>query len=257
MFNLTDIKIFEFQSSSLIIVQVFATLSALVGLMFFEFSIQGLLVFLIFYFLYIGVGISMTLHRYYTHRSFEFKNKFIKKVCTIIGILAGRGSVLGWVYIHREHHAYADTPDDPHSPDINGWKSFLIPVPKSRKNINKGIIKEFFNKQDLLINRFYLLILLFYISILFLISPWLFYFAWALPIAVGHFLLNVFTYAGHKFGYVNFERKDQSKNNLILGLLLFGEGWHNNHHQNPKNYKLQIKWWEIDIINYIIKFIKK
>jgi fatty-acid desaturase len=257
MKNIFDIKIFEFTASSLIIVQILASISAISGIWVFDFDLTSFLVFLLFYFLYIGIGISMTLHRYYTHRSFEFKHKFFKHLCTTIALLAGRGSVLGWVYIHREHHAYADTADDPHSPEKNGWKAFIIPIPKDRENINKALIREFFTKYHLLTNRYYLLILLSYISLLFIINPWLFYFAWALPIALGHLFLNIFTHLGHSWGYRNFERKDNSRNNWIFGYLLFGEGWHNNHHEDPKNYNLSKKWWEIDLTGMVIAGIKK
>jgi stearoyl-CoA desaturase (delta-9 desaturase) len=257
MIHLKDIKIFEFKASSLIIIQIFATISAILGLWHFEFSWKEIITFIIFYFLYIGIGVSMTLHRHYTHRSFNFRSNFLKKICTLIALLSGRGSILGWVYIHREHHVYADTKDDPHSPEKNGWKSFLIPIPKDKKNINKTLIKEFFTRPHLLINRFYLLIIFLYTFSLFIINPWLFYFTWALPIAIGHLNLNIFTYVGHSYGYINFPRTDRSKNNFILGLILFGEGWHNNHHARPKNFNFSEKWWELDIISYVIKGIKK
>lgn len=256
MSNLLDTKLFEFRASSLVIVQGFATISAILGLWFFEFTVSALLIFALFYFLYIGIGLSMTLHRYYAHRSFEFKHKFIKDICTIIAILAGRGSPLGWVYIHREHHAYADTENDPHSLTHNGLKGFFMPIRRNKQHINKFLIKEFFTKFHLTINRYYLLILLIYITTLFILSPWLFYFAWALPVSVGHLILNIFTHLGHSYGYKNIERKDNSRNFWLLGFLLFGEGWHNNHHADPKNYNFSKNWWEFDLVSYFVRWLK-
>lgn len=257
MKRILNTKLFEFNASSLIMVQVFASISAIVGLWFVNFTYQSLFTFLLFYFLYIGVGVSCTLHRYYSHKSFEFKSILIKNIFTIISVLAGRGSPLGWVYIHREHHANAETKNDPHSLKHNGLKGFFIPIHKNKENINKALIKEFFTKDHLLINRYYLLILILYILILFTIDPWLFYFGWALPVSVGHLLINIFTHTSHRYGYSNFERSDNSKNFWIFGFLLFGEGWHNNHHADPKNYNLSRKWWEIDPIAFIIKGVKK
>ena len=37
----------------------------------------------------------------------------------------------------------------------------------------------------------------------------------------------------HVWGYRNYETPDGSRNNLIVGLLAGGEGWHNNHHAAP------------------------
>jgi stearoyl-CoA desaturase (delta-9 desaturase) len=68
------------------------------------------------------LGIWMTLHRYYSHKSFNFRYLFLKYIFTLIAILAGRGSPLGWVYLHRQHHAYSDTEKDPHSPKNVGYK---------------------------------------------------------------------------------------------------------------------------------------
>jgi len=255
--NLLNIRIFEFTSKSLVFVQGFATLSALIGMWIFTFDTISILTAIIAYFLYIGIGVGMTLHRYYTHRCFEFRNSFIKKICTLIGLLAGRGSVLGWVYIHREHHAYADTDNDPHSPKKNGWKAIIMPIPRDSQNINKNLIKEFYTREHLLINRFYVLIIFTWLLILLSIDPWLFYFVWALPVAIGHLILNIFTHLGHSCGYQNFERKDNSKNFWPFGYLLFGEGWHNNHHHEPNNYTTSKKWWEIDIIGHVIEGIRK
>jgi hypothetical protein len=50
------------------------------------------------------LGISMMLHRYYSHKSFKLDN-LAKWFYTVFAVLAGRGSPLGWVYIHRIHHA--------------------------------------------------------------------------------------------------------------------------------------------------------
>jgi stearoyl-CoA desaturase (delta-9 desaturase) len=60
-----------------------------------------------------------------------------------------------------------------------------------------------------------------------------------------------------RFGYRNHELSDDlSKNNFILGFLVWGEGWHNNHHKFPIRAKYGEKWWEVDISYLIIKLIR-
>ena len=41
--------------------------------------------------------------------------------------------------------------------------------------------------------------------------------------------------------------EDQSRNNLLLALITFGEGWHNNHHRYQSSVRQGFYWWEIDL----------
>jgi stearoyl-CoA desaturase (delta-9 desaturase) len=94
---------------------------------------------------------------------------------------------------------------------------------------------------------------------LLLINPWLAYFVWFLPVALTSVVWNSFIYYGHttKFGYTNFETRDTSTNSWLFSILLWGEGWHNNHHNKASSYTTQEKWWEIDVIGYLITLVKK
>jgi stearoyl-CoA desaturase (delta-9 desaturase) len=47
--------------------------------------------------------------------------------------------------------------------------------------------------------------------------------------------INVFCHST-KFGYRNFETKDQSRNIPVLAWLTWGQGWHNNHHFQGSSY---------------------
>jgi len=59
----------------------------------------------------------------------------------------------------------------------------------------------------------------------------------------------------HIFGRRRFPTTDDSKNSLILALLTFGEGWHNNHHYYSKSANQGFYWWQIDISYYILKVL--
>jgi len=54
----------------------------------------------------------------------------------------------------------------------------------------------------------------------------------------------------HRFGRRRFDTNDDSRNNLWLALLTFGEGWHNNHHFFPGSVRQGFRWWEIDVTYY-------
>jgi len=51
-------------------------------------------------------------------------------------------------------------------------------------------------------------------------------------------------------GYRHYETKDNSTNVWYLGLFAWGQGWHNNHHYNPKSFDfgtgVSKKWYEFD-----------
>ena len=60
----------------------------------------------------------------------------------------------------------------------------------------------------------------------------------------------------HMFGYRNFETTDNSTNIPTLGILMWGEGWHNNHHADPQNPSFKHKWWEFDLGGWFIKLLE-
>jgi stearoyl-CoA desaturase (delta-9 desaturase) len=51
----------------------------------------------------------------------------------------------------------------------------------------------------------------------------------------------------HLWGYRNYQTDESSRNNILVGLISNGEGWHNNHHAAPRSAKHGHKWWELDV----------
>ncbi len=52
-----------------------------------------------------------------------------------------------------------------------------------------------------------------------------------------------------------YDTNDDSRNNLWLALLTFGEGWHNNHHHYPASTRQGFYWWEIDLTYYGLRLL--
>lgn len=248
---------FNASATLLSIIQLLSSLATIAGIFYFEYTVTAWVIILLGYFLYSGVGVSMMMHRYWTHKSFEFKSKTLMWICSWFALMAGRGSIIGWVHVHREHHAFSDTAKDPHSPNINGWKVFFPHLLNYGEKINKSLVRDIFNRTQLNINKYYILLLLLWIGLLALIDLRLAYFGWIVPIAITQLVLNSFIYFGHSYGYTNHIHRDNSKNLWPFGILLWGEGWHNNHHKNPSKWNMQEQWWEIDLIAPVIRMIKK
>jgi len=174
-------------------------------------------------------------------------------VFTFISILTGRGSPLGWVYIHRLHHAFSDTDKDPHGPKTMGFKLFGFKPIEVQTKPNLFIVKDLMNPKQMLINKYYLLIILAWLVVLSIIDIQMIYFTWILPVFLVQLSQNSFNHFAHIYGYRNFETKDNSTNNFLLWPFILGDAWHNNHHANPGRWWQGEKWWEIDPPAFMIK----
>src|SRR4029079_18553053 len=75
----------------------------------------------------VGFGVTIGLHRLFTHRSFEAK-PWLLGTLAILGSMSVQGAVIHWVADHRKHHTFTDEEGDPHSPaphDAQGWERAL------------------------------------------------------------------------------------------------------------------------------------
>lgn len=209
------------------------------------------------YFLTGSLGVSITLHRYYSHKSFEFRNVFIKRLFTIFSFWGCIGDPISWVNNHRQHHRTTDKPGDPHSPKIIGfinsqWFSMYYTYPKI-KFVTEMIRDPFL----VFLHKNYFYIHITFILIFSLVSFKLLALIYLVPAAILWNAGSLINSIAHLYGVRTHSTNDNSVNNFVLGYLVWGEGWHNNHHNNPKNYTFSEKWWQLDISRYVIDLIKK
>lgn len=250
--------IFSSNNKSLFILQCSSILLILFGIILgVNFNIYYLLLSICMFYVYSIFGISMMLHRYYTHKSFEL-HPAVKYFFTLFAILAGRGSPLGWTYIHRIHHGFSDTEKDPHSPHFSSFNFIgFRPVQDPTKKINYFIIKDLMNPIQLKIDKYYLLIIITFLLLLFMIDYSLVLYAWALPVFTVSITQTLFNYFAHMQGYRNFETNDKSTNNIFLWPFILGDAWHNNHHHAANKLSTKIRSFEFDPIVGFINIISK
>ena len=209
-----------------------------------------------------GLGIGLGNHRYWSHKSFEFKYSWMKYLCGVCSVISGTGSTIGWVGIHRNHHVKVDSVKDPHSPKyINLFNMLFLKYNISSNDLLRrctDIAKDKFMKFT---HQYWLPCILSYITVLSFISLEALYFMFIIPSMVTMFMQAFTNYFCHKdLGYKNYISKyadDKSKNIWWLAYLNFGEGWHNNHHCQPLKYTNKVKWWELDLLGSIISRIKQ
>lgn len=172
-----------------------------------------------------------------------------------------------YAVLHRMHHAYSDTEQDPHSPhffkDIYHMTLHTAKIFRgflTRKNIpDPQFTKEYlpvWDKMDRLGHSGFTrsIFVLFYISIYVLFAPGFWWFA-LLPV---HFLMGpvqgaIVNWFGHKLGYRNYQLDDHSKNTSPWGVLLMGELFQNNHHKAKDNANFARRWFEFDVTYLIMR----
>jgi stearoyl-CoA desaturase (delta-9 desaturase) len=195
------------------------------------------------YFLTGCLGQSVTFHRALAHRSVTFSRP-VEMVFTMLGTLGGTMSSIAFVGMHRTHHAFSDQEKDPHAIQRKGWRilfsSYEFDVdPRFVKDLLRDPFHRFLHK-------YYTVILVLWASFLLVLSPMLCVFCFFIPVFWQITISNLGNILTHRQGYRNYDLPDQSRNNVLITILAWGEGWHNNHHASPSSWNLGHKWWEFD-----------
>jgi len=236
----------------------------------FFFSWEGLAVAIVLYFLSGCVGITLGFHRYLTHAGFK-TYKPMRWTLAFIGGLAGEGSAIDWVADHRKHHAHSDQEGDPHSPLDGGWWAHLVwlfPYHSSedKAEMHKRWAPDLLKDPGLVFLHKTFIVWHILLGLALGVAGYMIgggYMAASL-VVWGMFLrlavlLHVTWFvnsATHMWGYRNYDTTDKSTNLWWVGLLAFGEGWHNNHHAYPRMAVHGHKWWEFDLTWNVIRVMK-
>jgi stearoyl-CoA desaturase (delta-9 desaturase) len=203
------------------------------------------------------LGVNVGYHRLISHRSFQTYD-LIEKILSIIGVFTVIGSPLAWTALHRQHHKSTETDKDPHSPYIIGKFNAWVGIWK-KDPLDLRLIRDMRkNKFQRWLHNNYLSIIITYCLVLAMFNPLLIIFVFSIPACLSLFTTSVITVIAHCHGYKTYNLgHDQSRNSWIAHFLSLGEGWHNNHHAKPNEWKQGEKWWEFDPPSWIIRMIKK
>jgi stearoyl-CoA desaturase (delta-9 desaturase) len=208
-------------------------------------------------------------HRYFSHRSFK-TFRVVQFIFAVIGCSAVQRGPLWWAAHHRYHHQHSDDPNDLHSPRQKGifYSHMLWFLTPRALRTNYRLIPDFAKYPELrMLDRWDLLAPVGLAALLYGFGALL---EWGAPewgcngfqlLVWGFFISTIACYhvtylvnsATHLIGTRRYETKDDSKNSLIVALLTFGEGWHNNHHHYPNSTRQGFYWWEIDITYYVLQ----
>ncbi|QVW70611.1 acyl-CoA desaturase [Myxococcus xanthus] len=204
---------------------------------------------------------SLFQHRYAAHRMFTMTPRAERALHLSTALVQGSSYLdpRAYAILHREHHAYADTVRDPHSPAHHKhlprmmletgrrYGGLLTGNVQAEARFTGGypqwpVVDRFFSSWTSRLG-FGALYTLFYKR--FATRRW----HWALlPL---HFVMGpvhgaIVNWCGHRYGYRNFATRDQSRNTLPLDVVCMGELFQNNHHAQPAKPNFAAKRFEID-----------
>ncbi|MEO1496240.1 MAG: fatty acid desaturase [Planctomycetota bacterium] len=229
------------------------------------------------------LGINLGYHRLLTHRSFRCP-LWLERTFATLGVCCLEKTPAHFVATHRVHHQHSDKADDPHSPLGSlfwghvGWVFVDNPRLNSVSALDRyarDIVRDPFYlglEKNLLWVWVYVLHALTFFTLGGLAG-------WLLPggsaerglqlglsvlvwgvyvrtVLVWHITWSVNS-IGHRWGYRNYETRENSRNNVLVGLISNGEGWHNNHHADQRAAAHGHRWWELDVSYATIALMRR
>ena len=198
-------------------------------------------------------------------------NKFWERMFFILTYITQGSSYMSpraYAIMHRMHHAYTDTEQDPHSPSfskniftmmmrtrnvyVSIFKGILEIEPRFLKNLPEWPAFERWANSTtsrVMWGAIYLTVFVLYAS-----SPWV-YLLLPVVLCMGAFHGAIINWFAHKYGYKNFILKNTSENLLGVDILMLGESYHNNHHMHPSSINFGFRWHELDPVYPVIRFL--
>lgn len=234
------------------------------------FSWWGVLFLPIGNYIFTSIGIGAGYHRLLTHRGFDCP-KWLEYTLATLGVCSFQDSPARWVLVHRVHHQHSDHRPDPHTPHVSAYWSHMGWMFVDNTDLSTVSAYDKYVR-DLMRDKYYMWLQRG------LNWVWVYVFHSMLFLALGFGLAQlmapervlqfttqfffwtvimrtIYTWhvtwainsAAHMWGYRNYETREDSRNNWLFALLTNGEGWHNNHHADPRSAQHGHRWWEFDV----------
>ena len=222
---------------------------------FWDLSALGLILFTLVVTHITIISVTVYLHRHSAHRAVDLhpllQHFFRFWLWLTTGMITKE-----WTAIHRKHHAFCETPEDPHSPKIQGLSKIVwqgteaykaaTRQPEIMQRFGSGTPDDWLERNVYSSHNAVGITLLAFINVALFgaigLTIWAIQMVW-----IPMFGAGVINGIGHAWGYRNFECPDAATNIVPWAILIGGEELHNNHHTYPNSAKLSQRPWEIDV----------
>jgi stearoyl-CoA desaturase (delta-9 desaturase) len=212
------------------------------------------------------LSITAGYHRLWSHRAYQ-ASSVMRLIFAVGGAFAVQNSALHWCSDHRVHHKHVDENDiDPYSAKRGFWYSHIgwmlreyqahrYHDYKNVRDLQRDPIVMWQHKHYLLLvllTNFGIPLLFGFISGNLIGSLLLIGF---LRLVLSHHLTFCINSLAHMWGKQPYNDENTAKDNPVVALLTFGEGYHNFHHAFQADYRNAIKWWQFDPTKWLIKLM--
>ncbi|TGM17135.1 acyl-CoA desaturase [Leptospira selangorensis] len=216
---------------------------------------------LVYLFMTAATGLAITggYHRLFSHRAYKASLP-VKLFYILFGAAAFQQSVIEWSSDHRIHHRFVDKEEDPYAITKGFWYAHILWLFENRDhrtpvNVNDLYEDKWVKFQD---DHYYPIAI--FMGFLF---PTLLCALWgdalgglllagSLRIAVNHHMTFFINSLAHYKGDQPFSDKHTAKDNWLIALFTFGEGYHNFHHEFQADYRNGIRWFDYDPTKWLI-----
>ncbi|MFQ6372246.1 acyl-CoA desaturase [Shewanella sp. YIC-542] len=211
-----------------------------------------------------GLSITAGYHRLWSHKTYK-AHPIIKVLYALGGALAFQNSVLHWASDHRVHHKHVDNNDkDPYSAQRGFWFShigWMLREYQPQRYGDYSNVRDL--QQDAVVrwqHKHYLWLAAFMNIAVPLGLGWLhgdilsmLLLAGLLRLVVVHHCTFFINSLAHVWGKQPYTDRNSARDNGILALLTYGEGYHNFHHIFEHDYRNGIRWWHYDPTKWLIR----
>jgi stearoyl-CoA desaturase (delta-9 desaturase) len=218
-------------------------------------------------FIYCGMSITAGYHRLWSHRTYQTTAP-VRIFYAIGGAFALQNSILHWTSDHRVHHKHVDDNEqDPYSAGKGFWHSHIGWM---LREYQANRYSDYSNCRDLQNDpvvvwqhKYYLpLTLATNIGVPCLLGWFngdvfgMLLMAGFLRLVLSHHTTFLINSAAHKWGEQPYTEKNSARDNPLLALFTFGEGYHNFHHLFEVDYRNCIRWYHFDPTKWLIKSLE-
>ncbi len=209
-----------------------------------------------------GLTITIGYHRLWSHRTFKARWP-LRLVLALLGTQALQNSILVWAARHRVHHRHVDdTERDPHSIRTGFWHAhmgwMLRDWPTSEIDFDQ--VKDL--QRDPIVmwqhRHYWALTWLTNLGVPVVLGLLLgdligmVLLAGAARLVISQHLTFFINSLAHTWGRRNYSDDNTARDNGLIALLTWGEGYHNFHHAFQADYRNGVRWWHFDPAKWCI-----